>query len=61
MPCENQENNENHRIPMMIKKIMKIIDFHVKITKIIKINRNPYKIKKIMKILEFQERIMKVM
>ena len=31
------ENHENHRIPLRITNIMKIIDFHQRITKIMKI------------------------
>ena len=34
---ENQENHENTRIPLRINKLMKIIEFHKGITKIIKI------------------------
>ena len=40
---------------------MKIIDFHVKITKIIKINRNPQRIMKNLKIIEVPWRITKIM
>ena len=60
-PQEIYENHENHRIPLRIHKVMKIIEFHVRIMKINKIvknlsedNENHWKT------IEFQQIIMKI-
>ena len=38
--CENNKNHGNHKIPMRIMQIMKIIEFHTIIMKIIEILKN---------------------
>ena len=36
IPCQNLENHQNLRIPFIILKIIKFIEFHARITKIMK-------------------------
>ena len=49
-----EEDNQTHgslKIQTIFKKIMKIVEFHVRITKFIKISRSHNRISKIMGIL----------
>ena len=56
----NYTNQENHKIPFENKQNKKKINFHKRITKIIKIKEFHVRIIKIIKILEVQARITKI-
>ena len=63
IPCDNNENHENHiilndmkilKFHARIMKIMQIIDFHTRIIRIMKIKEFHMRITKILEIIEFQ-------
>ena len=61
MQYENHENYKNPRIPGEDNKIMKIIEFHVRIMQIMKIIELQTRISKIMKVIPIQTKMTKTM
>ena len=52
-PQDNHETNESQKNQKIITRIMKIVEFHVRITKIIKILESHNRINKIIEIIIF--------